>query len=142
MLTPGTLLYFNPFVFKNGAQPKAKYFVVLGHMDSDLIIASLPTSKDHVPDDSQVLRGCVNIPERCVSAYVFEEGDTVTDNFSFPRRTFIYGEQVDEYREEDLINQMGGQMTELGCIKPNIFQDLIQCLKNSVVLRRKYRNWL
>jgi hypothetical protein len=28
-MTEGTLLYFDPFVFKNGATPKPKYFIVL-----------------------------------------------------------------------------------------------------------------
>ena len=28
-MTEGTLLYCDPFVFKNGATPKPKYFIVL-----------------------------------------------------------------------------------------------------------------
>lgn len=73
-MTEGTLLYFDPFVFKNGAAPKRKYFIVLANMDDGLMLASLPTSKDHVPADAEVIRGSVNIPERGVNAYVFEAG--------------------------------------------------------------------
>lgn len=107
-MTEGTLLYCDPFVFKNGATPKPKYFIVLANTDSGVMLASLPTSKDHVPQDAEVVRGAVSIPERGVNAYVFEAGDQVTDCFAFPRRTFVYGEQVDDYTEEDL-EAMGGK---------------------------------
>ena len=30
MFEQGNLLYFEPFIFKNGAKPKNKYMVVLG----------------------------------------------------------------------------------------------------------------
>lgn len=90
----GTLLYCDPFVFKNGATPKPKYFIVLANTDDGVMIASLPTSKDHVPADAEVTRGSINIPERDVNAYVFEAGEMVTDSFCFPRRTFVYGEQA------------------------------------------------
>jgi len=33
-MTEGTLLYCDPFVFKNGATPKPKYFIVLANTDS------------------------------------------------------------------------------------------------------------
>ena len=69
-MTEGTLLYCNPFVFKNGATPKPKYFIVLANTDDGVMLASLPTSKDHVPADAEVVRGAVNIPERGVNAYV------------------------------------------------------------------------
>jgi hypothetical protein len=32
-MTEGTLLYCDPFVFKNGATPKPKYFIVLANTD-------------------------------------------------------------------------------------------------------------
>ena len=51
----------------------------------------------------EVVRGAVNIPERGVNAYVFAAGDQVTDTYCFPRRTYVYGEQVDDYTEEDLM---------------------------------------
>lgn len=137
----GTLLYFDPFVFKNGAAPKPKYFIVLANTDNGVVLASLPTSKDHVPSDVLVVRGAVSIPERGVNAYVFEAGDLVTDHFAFPRRTFVYGEQVDDYREEDLMN-MGSCIQNLGVLKPEILADLKLCLKQAANIKRKYIKWL
>ena len=140
-MTEGTLLYCDPFVFKNGAAPKPKYFIVLANTDDGVMLASLPTSKDHVPVDAEVVRGAVNIPERGVNAYVFEAGDQVTDTYCFPRRTFVYGEQVDDYTEDDL-NAMGSTIQNLGVLKPELLADLKACLKQASNIKRKYVKWL
>lgn len=140
-MTEGTLLFFDPFVFKNGATPKPKYFIVLANTDDGVMLASQPTSKDHVPADTVVVRGAVNIPERGVNAFVFEAGDLVTDTFSFPRRTFVYGEQVDDYTEEDL-QAMGSAVRNLGVLKPELLADMRACLKQSANIKRKYIKWL
>lgn len=140
-MTEGTLLYCDPFVFKNGATPKPKYFIVLANTDSGVMLASLPTSKDHMPQDAEVVRGAVSIPERGVNAYVFEAGDQVTDCFAFPRRTFVYGEQVDDYTEEDL-EAMGGSIQNLGVLKPELLAELRKCLKQAPNIKRKYIKWL
>ena len=140
-MTEGTLLYCDPFVFKNGATPKPKYFIVLANTDDGVMLASLPTSKDHVPADAEVVRGAVNIPERGVNAYVFEAGDQVTDTYCFPRRTYVYGEQVDDYTEEDL-NAMGSTIQNLGVLKPELLADLKACLRQASNIKRKYVKWL
>lgn len=140
-MTEGTLLYCDPFVFKNGATPKPKYFIVLANTDDGVMLASLPTSKDHVPTDAEVVRGAVNIPERGVNAYVFEAGDQVTDTYCFPHRTYVYGEQVDDYTEEDL-NAMGSTIQNLGVLKPELLADLKACLKQASNIKRKYVKWL
>ena len=33
MFEPGNLLYFEPFIFPDGGEPKNKFFVVLGDVD-------------------------------------------------------------------------------------------------------------
>ena len=71
MYQEGQLLKFSPFEFKNGNTPKPKYYVVLKHINEEVMMASLPTSKDHIPSDALVSDGCVDIPERQVNAFVF-----------------------------------------------------------------------
>ena len=71
MYHTGELIKFSPFVFKNGNQPKPKYCIVLGQVNDKVMMANLPTSKDHVPSDVMVEHGCVDIPERGVNAFVF-----------------------------------------------------------------------
>lgn len=141
MYQDGDLLKFSPFVFKSGDQPKTKYFIVLRHIDDKLLMACLPTSKDHIPADAMVVRGCVDIPERCVNAFVFNPADRVTPSFSFPLPTFVYGEQVDEY-EQKYLDEMDSEVEYLGRIERSVFKDLKDCLKKAVLLRRKYRKYL
>lgn len=141
MLEQGQLLKYTPFTFKNGANPKPKYFIVLGLMNEDVVIASLPTSKDHIPDCMATVTGCVNDMERNVNAYIFSEGMPVTDTFSFPRKTFVYAEQVDEYSCKYLSN-MHSEIDVLGLIFPELLKDIIDCLLSSCMLKRKYRNVL
>ena len=107
MYQTGELIKFSPFVFKNGNQPKPKYCIVLGQIDDKVMMVSLPTSKDHVPSDVTLEHGCVDIPERGVNAFVFNPSDQVTSSFSFPRPTFVYGEQVDEYEQKYLEHLRG-----------------------------------
>lgn len=142
MLKEGSLLYFDPFVFKNGAAPKPKYFVVLAVMDDGkLMLASLPTSKDHLPTNATVVRGCVNIPESNVNVYVFEQGDLATESFCFPRRTYIYGEQLDIYTCE-YIDGMSSNMRDLGTLLPKLFTAVKACLKQATNVSQKYLKWL
>ena len=85
--------------------------------------------------------GCVDIPERGVNAFVFNPSNQVTSSFSFPRPTFVYGEQVDEY-EQKYLDEMGGTVERLGQIDPVMFQAIKDCIKKARLLRRKYRNLL
>ena len=141
MYQAGELIKFSPFVFKNGNQPKPKYCIVLGHIDDKVMMANLPTSKDHVPSDLMVERGCVDIPERGVNAFVFNPNDQVTPSFRSPRPTFVYGEQVDEY-EQKYLDEMGSTVEQLGQIDPVLFQSIKDCVKKARLLRRKYRQLL
>ena len=141
MYPEGQLLRFTPFVFKNGAKPKPKFFIVLKHLDDKLMMASLPTSQDHIPCDIIYSSGCVNVAERSVNAYVFMPNETVTDSFSFIKPTFVYGEQVDEYALMYL-NEMDTSFEDLGIIQHDLFSQLKECLKQSALLKRKYRKLL
>ena len=141
MYSEGQLLRFTPFVFKNGAKPKSKFFVVLKHLDDKLMMASLPTSQDHIPSDITYSSGCVNIAERSVNAFVFMPNEIVTDSFSFEKPTFVYGEQVDEYAQKYL-DEMNTSIEDLGIIHHDLFIQLKECLKQSILLKRKYRKRL
>lgn len=146
MFAEGQLLRFDPFLFKNGAPSKPKFYVVLKHMDShstgsgqapDLMMASLPTSQDHVPGDLSDRTGCVSFPERGVNAYVFAAGEQVTDAFAFPLRTYVYGEQVDEY-SQSYLDAMGSKVEDLGILPEERLEALRKCLKQSPMIKRKY----
>ena len=146
MFEPGNLLYFNPFIFPDGGDPKPKFFVVLGEVDEMVLLASLPTSKDHIPSDVEVKSGCLEIPERMVNAFTFMANEEVTDTgFFFDRNTFIYGQNIKTYNTAVFLQQQtAGQtdITDKGKLKEDIFSALRECLKNSDAVRKKFKKYL
>lgn len=139
MFAEGQLLRFVPFVFKNGAPGKPKFYVVLRLMgEADLMMASLPTSQDHIPGDVGDVTGCVNLSERGVNAYVMAAGEVVTDaGFAFPLRTFVYGEQVDEY-SQSYLDAMGSKVEDLGMMPAERLEALRECVKQSPLIKRRF----
>lgn len=137
MYQEGQLLRFSSFVFKNGNIPKPKYFIVLRRIDDFVMMASLPTSKDHIPEDVNVIHGCVSIPERCVNAYVLSPYDQVTPCFHFAVPTFIYGENVDEY-DEAYLNAMDAKVEDLGILYNDLLQEIRNCVKQATGIKQKF----
>lgn len=43
MYDEGTILYFTPFIFPDGGEPKPKYFIVICKVGDKFVLASLPT---------------------------------------------------------------------------------------------------
>ena len=150
MFKEGQLLRFDPFIFKNGAKPKPKYFLVLAIQDTSMLLVSLPTSKDHVPTSLEHLSGCINDDATCFNAYAFNAGVPVAVNdkgteFAFPIRTYIYGEQLDTYVTasiEAMAARPDVQVEDKGFLKSDILTDLKACLKNSSRVKRGYKRIL
>lgn len=146
MFEPGNLLYFNPFIFPDGGDPKPKFFVVLGEIDETVLLASLPTSKDHIPSDVEVKSGCLEIAERMVNAYIFMANEEVTDNgFFFDKNTFIYGQNIKSYNSVAFLSQIISGETVIeqkGKLRDEIFSALKDCLKNSDAVRNRYKQYL
>lgn len=151
MFEQGNLLYFEPFIFKNGAKPKNKYMVVLGKdIDGNMILASLPTSKDHVPGDMEVNAGCLELPDRQVNVFVFPANTNVAyscdgNAFSFRVNTFIYGSDLDTYPVTAFMQQVTERITKvsvLGKLTDEYMCSLIDCLKKSRMVKNKYKRLL
>lgn len=146
MFEPGNLLYFNPFIFPDGGDPKPKFFIVLGEIDETVLLASLPTSKDHIPSDIEVKSGCLEIPDRMVNAYIFLANEVVTDNgFFFEKNTFIYGQNIKTYNSVAFLGQTASGKVVIekkGKLKDEVFTALKDCLKNSDSVRKRYKQYL
>ena len=117
-----------------------------GEVDETVLLASLPTSKDHIPSDVEVSSGCLEISERMVNAYVFMAKDIVTDNgFFFEKNTFIYGQNIKMYKTTAFLQQqIDGQIqiSVKGKLTDDIFSALTDCLKNSGAVRKRYKHYL
>ena len=152
MFEPGNLLFFKPFIFKNGAPPQNKFMVVLGQdVSGNTLLASLPTSKDHVPSDIEVKTGCIDLPERQVNVFVFSAGETITVeqddtcSFSFDVNTFIYGSDLDTYPVSTFHQQISDKLSVVeykGRISDSNFTALKECLQNSKMVKNKYKRIL
>ena len=144
------LLFFNPFKFEDGTS-KPKFFVVLKNENGVSLLASLPTSKDHVPADLDVHAGCYEIPERGVNVYVFMANDNIAinpdsgQNYSFSKNTFIYGANLNTFPVSSFLQQQLNRETTItlkGKLNQDLFDDLINCLKNSALVKNKYKKLL
>ena len=150
MFDEGNLLLFNPFYFSDGSS-KSKFFVVLNKDENEILLASLPTSKDHIPGDLEVRGGCYERPERNINVYVFMKDINIAinkntgDPFAFRLNTFIYGADLKKYPEAAFQEQVnnGETIIELkGKINTDIYEDLKHCLKNSPSVKNKYKKLL
>ena len=151
MFKEGYLLYFEPFFFKNGSLPKNKFFIVVKNDENGLLLASLPTSKDHIPADLDVHSGVYEIKERGVSIFVFLANEEIATEpvtnkrFAFPRNTFLYAEQLEEYPLLSLQNQYESGLTKVhvvGILDKGIFQAIREFFKQSAKVRRKLKKLL
>lgn len=150
MFEEGNLLFFRPFLFKNGAKPQDKFFLVLKKMEGDILLASLPTSKDHVPSDLKLKHGCLDVPERMLNVFVFLSGENVAvkedgTSFAFDKNTFIYGVNLDIYPvgQLDLQERMAQTSIEkIGILDKSFFKELIACLSESKMVKNKFRRIL
>lgn len=145
MFEVGKLLRFDPFIFPDGGQPKAKFFIVLHNDGEGLLLATLPTSKDHVPGDVYHSEGCLEMPERQVNVFVIPADRQVTETFTFSLQTFIYGANLRTYNRTEFERQLANgqtQIQDLGRIEPSLYQSLVDCLKHSSAVRGKYKKLL
>ena len=141
------ILYFTPFYFDSGTIPKNKYFLVLGVFENEIIVASLPTSKDHVPNFIDKKHGCLNDDKNDFNCYYFECKRIISEcnTFAFPVDTFVYGEQlktielsaiIKQYPTENINFLRKGKLSELE------YANLIRCILNSKKVKRKIKSML
>ncbi|MEF3077375.1 hypothetical protein [Winogradskyella poriferorum] len=146
MFEEGTIIYFDPFYFKNGNTAKPKYFVVLKNQDGQNILASLPTRTDSIPQKEEIDNGCIELPSINLNCFVISNEIEVTEcGKMFDFKTHIYGHQIDVYEVEFLKEIYPLENTDYeiwGKMKEELFVSLIECLKNSKSVKRKYRKML
>ena len=146
MFTQGAILFFDPFHFKNSNPAKAKYFIVLAVTPTNTVLATLPSSKDFVPAGQTIEHGCVEIEAANFNCYIFPAGQPVaTNGWAFPRNTFVYGQQLDEYDVADMQSRYpveGLDYEIVGQLTSAEFGRLRTCLAASASVKRKFRKML
>lgn len=146
MYSPGKLIYFDPFYFKNGTQNKPKYFLVLKVIDGSAILATLPSSKKHLPEALNTKHGCLEVPEMCVNCYIFKANEPITKSgWSFKLDTFLYGNYLDDYEIVKLNENYsieGVDYEIVGEVTDEELTNIINCFCSSSVVKRRYKRLL
>jgi len=73
------------------------------------------------------------------------EENNMQKAFQFPLNTFIYCSDVDSYPSEGFEDQLSeGKtvITDLGFVKADLFEAVLDCLRNSAMTKRKYKKLL
>lgn len=139
-------MYFTPFYFPDGGKEKNKYFIVLASHEQNTLIATLPTSKDHIPVNVQKKHGCIDVPAINFNCYYFEANKPVTESgWGFPLETYIYGPQVAEFNKTNFENIYSVEEIDyevVGKLTAREFMAIKNCIKNSRTVKRKIRRAL
>lgn len=151
MFEEGNILYFNPFYFENGNAPKPKYFLVLKAVDGQVVLASLPTSHDHIPGNKEKVHGCIDDSTINFNCYYFQAKKVIAYNevedkdFAFPRDTYVYGYRIsffdlDKFKQQ--IADGSSEVSMMGKLFDEEFLQVTKCLKKSTSVRRVFRKLL
>jgi hypothetical protein len=146
MYIPGAIIYFTPFYFQGG-DSKNKYFLVLSVAKENLLVACLPTSKDHIPRSIEKRHGCINDDTMRVNCYFFEAGRVVSEcgAFGFERDTYVYGEQitfVDKNAMQSTYKKEGENYHVLCTLSNTELQSVKERLKRSGIVKNKFKRCL
>lgn len=147
MFEEGKVLYFDPFYFmdKAGGQ-KPKYYIVLKKLQDEVVLATLPTSKDFVPSSIEKAHGCMEYPDINFNCYYFAAGQAVcTNGFGFPVETYVYGYRLQTHRVDNFVKMVEDGETaisEKGQLTAEEYRAIVDCLKSSPAVKRIYRNAL
>lgn len=145
MYTPGKIIYFDPFFFKDG-DSKPKYFLVLKIINENIILASLPSSQAHLPSSITIQHGCIEIPESCINCYIFEANKSITKSgWSFKLHTFLHGLWLDDFSVSELMEAYSIENVEyeiIGELTDEELSNVINCFANSSSVKRKYKRIL
>ena len=146
MYTPGKLIFFDPFFFKDGSASKPKYFLVLKVINDEAILVSLPSSQSHLPADQEIKHGCLEIPDSGLNCYIFEANRPITkDGWSFKLNTFLHGLWLDDFNISELKANYSIENVDyeiIGELTDAELQNVINCFKNSTSVKRRYKRLL
>jgi hypothetical protein len=144
--TERQILHFPIYHFKNRAPSKSKYMLVLKKKSGDSLLISLPSSVDNVPLDLEGKYGCLDYPDRFFNCFLIEPNCAITegDTFQFPRPTHLYGEYLGFLEKQDLQKYPveGIDYQIKGMINQNLYDDILNCFKNSKTVANKFKRIL
>jgi hypothetical protein len=118
----------------------------LRNIDGATIIASLPTSINHLPSFLTAQHGCINDDPSGVNCYLFEQQKAICENgFCFPFHTYVHGYEVSDYEISTFqkVYRVEGKDYEIkGKLRDDELAALIKCIVESGSIRNRIKKWL
>lgn len=146
MYTPGNLIYFDPFYFKDGEESKRKYLLVLKVTGDKVVVVCLPSSQNHLPAGQPLNHGCIEDALSGINCYIFKANQPITKHgWSFTLDTFLYGWWIEDYNLVQLQERYtieGVDYEIIGQLTDEEFTKVIDCFSKSAVVKRKYKTML
>nr|WP_315198450.1 hypothetical protein [uncultured Flavobacterium sp.] len=144
MFEERNLLYFDEYFFENGNPAKSKYFLVLKCNQAGIMLISLPSSKDYIPADIDKKHGCINIPEKQIGCYFFQNKVQITEcGFGFPLDTYLYAALITSQTIEVIEHIYKPKDYKLiGKLLQKEHNNIVNCLKNSPNIKSKFKRIL
>jgi hypothetical protein len=100
----------------------------------------------HLPAAPPFEHGCIDQPENGINCYLLEANRPITSNgWAFPLRTVLYGNCLADFEINQLNERYaieGVDYEVIGSLLPEELERILDCFRNSSVVKRKYRRWL
>ncbi|MBL7729394.1 MAG: hypothetical protein JNM68_16990 [Dinghuibacter sp.] len=110
------------------------------------LLASLPSSQNHLPATQEINHGCLEIPDIGINCYIFTAQKPIaTNGWFFERNTFLYGFWLEDFEIAVLEKNYsipGVDYEIIGDLTPEELRNVIHCFTNSSVVKRKYKRIL
>lgn len=137
MFKKGNILHIPKYRFNDGEIKHTGKFLVILYNDNNVsIVASLTTSKNHIPD-IDLKTGCIDVPDKQIHCYHFPKNKKICQNdFSFELNTFVYflsnifKEQISYY--ESMYNS---KIEVIGTLLLDEYRDILYCAYKSKYLK-------
>ena len=141
---PKNILYIKDYQFEDRTQ-KPKLLIILDVIDTELcLLQAITTSQDKTVPNNLVKHGCTNLDLERLSFYIFEKSKTIglkpnNDSFGFEKNTFIFFQT--NISKEPLLNflKYKGNIQHLATLSDNEYQNLINCISQSKLVKRKLK---
>jgi len=146
MFSSGTILHISNYDFEDcKTQPKNKYLVVLHNDNNTIIIGTLTSSQDYVPDEHKK-DGCVKVDEKCIHCFYFPANKLIGEKgYSFSKDTFVYIERNIFTREISYLKSKYGDKGSIAIedklTKAN-YKELLTCIHKSQFIPRGIKRML
>jgi len=145
-MTDGTLLHIPNYEFENGER-KNKFFLILKQTPALQLIVSLPSSQEYFPTGTEVLHGCIELPHAIQTTYCFKANNVLDLNtgFSFAKDTFLHGCWLHGIDKTSFFQKYSIENIHYevkGVLDSNELNAVVNCFKNSCVVKNKFKKLL